>query len=35
MVGSAFGPSSAPNVSDMRMIESRTKHAISESFATA
>src|SRR3954451_6181424 len=35
VVGSAFGPSSAPKISDMRMIATRTKTAISESFATA
>ena len=35
VVGSAFGPSSAPNMSDIRMIANRTTHAISESFATA
>ena len=35
MVGSAFGPSSAPSTSDSRMIVNITMHAISPSFATA
>ncbi len=35
MVGSAFGPSSAPSTIDSRMIVNITMHAISESFATA
>src|SRR5215210_3983831 len=35
VVGSAFGPSSAPKMIDIVMIDSSTTHAISESFATA
>jgi hypothetical protein len=35
VVGSAFGPSSAPRTIDMRMIDSMTTQAMAESFATA
>jgi hypothetical protein len=35
VVGSALGPSSAPRMSDMRMIASMTTHAIAPSLATA
>src|SRR3954464_6814899 len=35
VVGSAFGPSSAPNVSDMTMIDSSTTQAMTLSFVTA
>src|SRR5262245_48266586 len=35
VVGSAFGPSSAPRISDMKMITIRTMQAISESLPTA
>ena len=35
VVGSAFGPSSAPKMIDIVMIDSITTHAIAPSFATA
>jgi hypothetical protein len=35
VVGSAFGPSSAPRTIDIAMISAITMHAITESFATA
>jgi hypothetical protein len=35
VVGSAFGPSSAPRTIAMTMIESMTTQAIAPSFATA
>src|SRR3954466_4447643 len=35
VVGSAFGPSSAPRTIDMTMIDSMTTQAMAESFATA
>ena len=35
MVGSAFGPSSAPNISARKMITAITTHAITASLVTA
>src|SRR5918994_7715899 len=35
VVGAAFGPSSAPKMIDIVMIEASTTHAITESLATA
>jgi hypothetical protein len=35
VVGSAFGPSSAPKMIDIVMIDASTTHAITESLATA
>ena len=35
VVGLAFGPSSAPNSSDRKMITARTMHAMTASLATA
>jgi len=35
VVGSTFGPSSAPSTSDMRMIDTMTTQAMSESLAIA
>jgi hypothetical protein len=35
VVGSAFGPCSAPRISDIAMITATTMQAITESFITA